>query len=77
MENKKALVLVSGGLDSTTVLHHAILEGYTCIPITIDYSQRHSYEIESSQNYLKKINLKGYIFKIDLTQIGGSALTDE
>ena len=76
MENKKALVLFSGGLDSTTVLHHAISKGYTCIPLTIDYSQRHSYEIESSQNYLKKINLKGYIFKIDLTQIGGSALTD-
>ena len=77
MENKKALVLFSGGLDSTTVLHHAISKGYTCVPLTIDYNQRHSYEIESSQNYLKVINLKGHIFKIDLTQIGGSALTDK
>tara|TARA_B100001564_G_C20658821_1_gene680559 strand:+ start:1077 stop:1751 length:675 start_codon:yes stop_codon:yes gene_type:complete len=76
MENKKALVLFSGGLDSTTVLHHAISKGYICTALTIDYNQRHSYEIESSKKYLKKLNLKGNIFKIDLTQIGGSALTD-
>ena len=76
MVNKKALILFSGGLDSTTVLHHAITKGYACIPLTIDYNQRHSYEIESSQKYLKNLKLKGYVFKIDLTQIGGSALTD-
>ena len=77
MVNKKALILFSGGLDSTTVLHHAITKGYACIPLTIDYNQRHSYEIESSQKYLKNLKLKGYVFKIDLTQIGGSALTDK
>ena len=76
MVNKKALILFSGGLDSTTVLHHAITKGYDCISLTIDYNQRHSYEIESSQKYLKNLKLKGYVFKIDLTQIGGSALTD-
>ena len=77
MVNKKALILFSGGLDSTTVLHHAITKGYDCISLTIDYNQRHSYEIESSQKYLKNLKLKGYVFKIDLTQIGGSALTDK
>jgi 7-cyano-7-deazaguanine synthase len=77
MVNKKALILFSGGLDSTTVLHHAITKGYDCIPLTIDYNQRHSYEIKSSQKYLKNLKLNGYVFKIDLTQIGGSALTDE
>jgi 7-cyano-7-deazaguanine synthase len=77
MVNKKALILFSGGLDSTTVLHHAITKGYVCIPLTIDYNQRHSYEIESSQKYLKNLKLKGHVFKIDLTQIGGSALTDK
>ena len=77
MVNKKALILFSGGLDSTTVLHHAITKGYACIPLTIDYNQRHSYEIESSQKYLKNLKLKGHVFKIDLTQIGGSALTDK
>lgn len=76
MANKKALILFSGGLDSTTVLHHAIAEGYNCTALTIDYNQRHYYEIKSSQKYLQKINIKGYVFKIDLTQIGGSALTD-
>ena len=76
MANKKALILFSGGLDSTTVLHHAIAEGYNCTALTIDYNQRHYYEIKSSQKYLQKINIEGYVFKIDLTQIGGSALTD-
>jgi 7-cyano-7-deazaguanine synthase len=74
--NKKALILFSGGLDSTTVLHHAITQGYNCVPLTIDYNQRHNYEIESSQKYLKNLKLKGHLFKIDLAQIGGSALTD-
>ena len=61
MVNKKALILFSGGLDSTTVLHHAITKGYACIPLTIDYNQRHSYEIESSQKYLKNLKLKGHV----------------
>ena len=76
MANKKALILYSGGLDSTTVLHHAISKGYDCTALTIDYNQRHSYEVQSSQEYLKKENIDGLIFKIDLSQIGGSALTD-
>ena len=76
MENKKALILFSGGLDSTTVLHHARSKGYDCTALTIDYNQRHIYEVKSSQEYLKKENIDGLIFKIDLSQIGGSALTD-
>ena len=76
MENKKALILFSGGLDSTTVLHHALSKGYDCTALTIDYNQRHFYEVKSSQEYLKKENIDGLIFKIDLSQIGGSALTD-
>lgn len=77
MVDKKAIVLFSGGLDSTTVLHHAISEGYKCLALTIDYNQRHNYEIQSSQNYLNHYDIDGLIFKIDLTQIGGSALTDK
>lgn len=77
MVDKKAIVLFSGGLDSTTVLHHAISEGYKCLALTIDYNQRHNYEIQSSRNYLNHYDIDGLIFKIDLTQIGGSALTDE
>lgn len=76
MESNHALILFSGGLDSTTVLHHAISKGYKCTALTIDYNQRHKYEIEASKKYLNKLQLNGFIFKIDLTQIGGSALTD-
>ena len=76
MENKKALILFSGGIDSTTVLHHALSKDYDCTALTIDYNQRHIYEVKSSQEYLKKENIDGLIFKIDLSQIGGSALTD-
>ena len=76
MVSKKAIILFSGGLDSTTVLHHALSEGYECIALTIDYNQRHIYEIESSKKYLKKYKIESKIFKVDLTQIGGSALTD-
>ncbi len=77
MESKKALILFSGGLDSTTALHHAISKGYECTALTIDYNQRHSYEVKSSQNYLKNQNISGFVFKIDMSQIGGSALTDK
>ena len=76
MGNKRALILYSGGLDSTTVLHHALSNDYDCTALTIDYNQRHSYEVKSSQEYLRKENIEGLIFKIDLSQIGGSALTD-
>ena len=76
MGNKRALILYSGGLDSTTVLHHALSHDYDCIALTIDYNQRHSYEVKSSQEYLRQENIEGLIFKIDLSQIGGSALTD-
>ena len=57
MVDKKAIVLFSGGLDSTTVLHHAISEGYKCLALTIDYNQRHNYEIQSSQNYLNHYDI--------------------
>jgi len=76
MGNKRALILYSGGLDSTTVLHHALSHDYDCTALTIDYNQRHSYEVKSSQEYLRQENIEGLIFKIDLSQIGGSALTD-
>ena len=76
MASKQALILFSGGLDSTTVLHHAISKGYECTALTINYNQRHKYEIQVSKEYLQKLQLNGFIFNIDLTQIGGSALTD-
>ncbi len=79
---KNALVIYSGGLDSTTCLFWALDEFDEVSTITFDYSQRHSIEIEYSKKTVdiaqkiknKKIN--SYYFNIDLSQIGGNALTD-
>ena len=76
MVDKSCIVLFSGGLDSSTVLEHAISKKYNCVALTIDYSQRHSFEIKASEAYLSNRDIKHEKFKIDLTQIGGSALTD-
>ena len=76
-DKKHALVLFSGGLDSTTVLSYALSKKYKIIALTINYKQRHCYEIEASKKIVKKYhNIKHIIFDIDLTKIGGSALTD-
>ena len=73
----KALVLFSGGLDSTTTLAIARAEKYNITALTINYKQRHSFEIEASKKILSKMtDIKHIIFDIDLSRIGGSALTD-
>ena len=77
MVNKKAIVLFSGGLDSTTMLAMAISRGYDITALTINYNQRHSFEIQCSKKILSSLgNIPQIIFDIDLTKIGGSALTD-
>ncbi len=76
-DNLKALVLFSGGLDSTTTLAIAKAERYDVMALTINYQQRHNFEIKASKKILSKIpNIKHIIFNIDLSKIGGSALTD-
>ena len=71
------LVLFSGCLDSTTVLSYALSKKYKIIALTINYKQRHCYEIEASKRIIKKYhNINHIIFDIDLSKIGGSALTD-
>jgi len=75
-EKKKAVVLLSGGLDSSTCLYKAIEDEYVTYALCFDYGQRHIKEVESSIRIAEKA---GAIFKkirIDLRQIGGSALTD-
>lgn len=74
--NKKAVLLLSGGLDSTTTLVYALNKGYIVSAITFDYGQRHNIEIEKSILTTKKYNIKHLIFPIPLDLIGGSALTD-
>ena len=77
MVNKKALVLFSGGLDSTTMLAMVKSDGYEITALTINYNQRHVSEIVFSKKSLSQLQInKQIIFDLDLGKIGGSALTD-
>ncbi len=75
---KKAIVLLSGGLDSTTVLALAQKQGFATYALSFDYGQRHDIELESAKKVaaLYKVN-DHKIATIDLRIFGGSALTDE
>ena len=78
MVNKKALVLFSGGLDSTTMLAMVKSNGYEITALTINYNQRHVTEIDFSKKSLSQLQInKQIIFDLDLSKIGGSALTDD
>ena len=76
--SKKAVVLVSGGLDSATTLAMARDEGYCCYALSFDYGQRHRSELDAS---VRVANTQGAVehrvMKLDLRAIGGSALTDD
>ena len=77
-KTKKAVVLLSGGLDSTTCLAIAINEGYQVYALTVNYGQKHNYELSAAKNIIKKFDVVEHsIMDIDLTQFGGSALTDD
>ncbi len=77
MVNDKAVVLISGGLDSPTVLAYALDKGYEVYPVSFDYGQRHIRELQSSEDICNYYGVKLKKIKIDMTQIGGSALTDK
>ena len=75
---KKAVILVSGGLDSATVLAIAQAAGYACYAVSFDYGQRHSAELEAARQVANRAGvIEHRIVSIDLSQFGGSALTDE
>lgn len=75
---QKAVILVSGGLDSTTTLAIAKSQGYQCYALSFDYRQRHRAEIEAAQRVTQHIGVVEHKWiKLNLNQIGGSALTDE
>ena len=77
MTQKKAVVLSSGGLDSTTVLAIAQQEGFDCYTLSFDYGQRHRAELEASNRVSDTMNVKEHrIATLDLSAFGGSALTD-
>ena len=76
--NNKAVILLSGGLDSTTCLAIAKDQGYSINALTINYGQRHNFELESAKKIANSFEIKNHrIIDIDLAQFGGSALTDE
>jgi len=75
---KKAVILLSGGLDSATTLVIAQNDGFTLYGLTFSYGQRHQFEIGASQKIAEACNLTDHIItEIDLRAFGGSALTDD
>jgi len=77
MQNKKAVVLSSGGIDSTTVMAIAKSEGFQIYSLSFSYGQRHGIELECAKKIAKVFNAERHlVLHIDLTPIGGSALTD-
>ena len=75
---KKAVVLLSGGLDSATTAAIAINRGYEAIALSFRYGQRHQKELAAAKKIAQHLGIKEhYITDIDLSQWGGSSLTDE
>jgi 7-cyano-7-deazaguanine synthase len=80
-ENKKAksaVILLSGGLDSITVLALAKQQGYSCYALSFDYGQRHNAELEAAKKIAQQYQvIEHKVIKLGLDSIGGSALTDQ
>jgi len=75
---KRAVVLLSGGIDSTTTLAIAIAEGYEAYALSFDYGQRHQIETEAARRVANSLGVKEHrVAKIDMRIFGGSALTDD
>jgi 7-cyano-7-deazaguanine synthase len=75
---KNAVVLLSGGMDSATVLAMAHAQGYVCFALSVDYGQRHHAELAAAQRLARTLGAHEHrVVKIDLTGFGGSALTDK
>lgn len=76
--NKKAIVLLSGGLDSITALALARSEGYQCYALSFDYGQKHNAELNAARRIAEEYAVEEHkILSLGLNSIGGSALTDE
>jgi len=74
-DNKKAVLLLSGGLDSSTVLAIAQADGYDVHAISFSYGQRHNHELECAAAIAKKAAIRHVVLDLDLSKFGGSALT--
>jgi 7-cyano-7-deazaguanine synthase len=75
---KKAVVLLSGGIDSSVALAVALKEGFETYALSFDYGQRHALELEAARRVADKLLARDHlVVKLDLRRIGGSALTDD
>jgi 7-cyano-7-deazaguanine synthase len=74
---KKAVVLVSGGLDSVTALAIAQGSGFDCFALSVDYGQRHHSELDAAQRVADAAGVPLKVLPLDLRAVGGSALTDD
>ncbi len=77
-DTKRAVVLASGGLDSTTVMSIAKQQGYRVYSLSFDYGQRHSFELRAAKRVAELMGVsKHLVLELDLTKFGASALTDD
>lgn len=74
---KKAVILLSGGLDSTTCLAYATSKGYECYALSFDYGQKHHSELNAAKKIARTFGIKKHeIINLSIGSLGGSALTD-
>ncbi len=77
MPERRAVVLLSGGLDSATALAIAREQGYVCHALSVDYGQRHHAELAAAQRVAAQLGARAHrVAHVDINQFGGSALTD-
>lgn len=77
MTEKKAVILLSGGLDSATVVAMAKAQGYDCYSMSFDYGQRHRAELHAAERVARQLGVVEHkVIGMNLNGIGGSALTD-
>lgn len=78
MNEKRAVILLSGGLDSATVVAMAQADGFSCYSMSFDYGQRHRAELQAAEQIAKQLGVVEHkVIGLNLNGIGGSALTDE
>ena len=76
MSGKKAIVLFSGGLDSTTCLYWALDQGYTCETLTVSYGQKHMREVSAARQIASHLGVKQHCVNLNLPWLTSSSLVD-
>ena len=76
-QKNRAVILLSGGLDSSTVLGMATRDGYTCTALSFRYGQRHTVELERAASIARHFGAAHRVIDINIGSFGGSALTDD